>query len=68
MIELFDKVVELLGDEVISIKELTAILDSGFEEIKVGLIPPALDQIMVGDMERTRLKREIGRASCRERV
>lgn len=57
VIELFDKVVELLGDEVISIKELTAILDSGFEEIKVGLIPPALDQIMVGDMERTRLKR-----------
>lgn len=56
VIELFDKVVELLGDEIISIKELTAILDSGFEEIKVGLIPPAIDQIVVGDMERTRLK------------
>lgn len=56
IIELFDKIVELLGDEIISGKELVAILDAGFEEIKVGLIPPSLDQILVGDVERTRLK------------
>lgn len=56
VMELFDKVAELLGDEGMSGRELSGILDSGFEEIKVGLIPPSMDQVLVGDMERTRLK------------
>jgi len=55
VMELFDKVVELLGEEVIPVQELNGILDAGFEELKVGLIPPSMDQILIGDMERTRL-------------
>lgn len=53
---LFDKIVELLGEEIISLKEYSEILTSGLEEAKVGLIPPGIDQIVVGDIERTRLK------------
>ena len=53
---LLDKIVELLGDEVVSIGEFARIIDSGFEEIKVGLIPPAADCVLVGDIERTRLE------------
>lgn len=56
VMELFDKIVALLGDELIETGELSDILDSGFEEIKVGIIPPSVDQVLVGDMERTRLK------------
>lgn len=56
VMELFDKIVALLGEEIIDSKELSDILDSGFEEIKVGIIPPSIDQVLVGDMERTRLK------------
>ncbi len=56
VMELFDKVVALLGEEKIDRRELSDILDSGFAEIKVGIIPPSLDQVLVGDMERTRLK------------
>jgi ATP-dependent helicase/nuclease subunit B len=56
VIELFDKIVELLGEEKISLKEYIAILDSGLEEAKVGLIPPGIDEIVLGDIERTRLK------------
>ncbi len=56
VMELFDKVVALLGEEEIDRRELSDILDSGFAEIKVGIIPPSLDQVLVGDMERTRLK------------
>ena len=56
MIDLFDKIVSLLGDEEISLKEYREILDAGFEEIKVGVIPLGMDQVIVGDIERTRLK------------
>ncbi len=56
VMELFDKIVTLLGEEAVDRKELSDILDSGFAEIKVGIIPPSVDQVLVGDMERTRLK------------
>ena len=55
VMELFDKFVELLGDETISLKEYNELLDAGLEEAKVGVIPPSLDQVVIGDMERTRL-------------
>ncbi len=55
VMELFDKVVALLGDEKMKLKEYKGILESGFAEIKVGMIPPTIDRIVVGDMERTRL-------------
>lgn len=55
-LELFDKFVELLGDEKISLKEYCELLDAGLEEAKVGVIPPSLDQVVIGDVERTRLK------------
>lgn len=56
VMELFDKLVELLGDEKMPLKEYIEVLEAGLKEAKVGLIPPGLDQIMVGDIERTRLK------------
>ncbi|MDD2979483.1 MAG: helicase-exonuclease AddAB subunit AddB [Hespellia sp.] len=56
VLELLDKFVELLGEEPIALKEYCELLDAGMEEAKVGVIPPSLDQVVVGDMERTRLK------------
>ena len=55
VMDLFNTMVEVLGDEVVTIKEYAQILDAGFEQCKMGLIPPGLDQIVVGDFERTRL-------------
>lgn len=55
IIELLDSMVSLLGDECVSLREFNRIVDAGFEEIKVGLIPPTSDCIVVGDIERTRL-------------
>lgn len=56
VIEIFDKFIELLGEEYLPLKEYCDLLDAGFEEAKVGVIPPAIDEVIVGDMERTRLK------------
>lgn len=55
VMDLFDKIVDLLGEEKIKIKEFAQILDAGFEDIKIGLIPPSADCVVVGDIERTRL-------------
>ena len=54
VIEILDQVVDVLGDEVIDIKEFTKILVSGFEEKEVGVIPMALDQINIGDISRVK--------------
>lgn len=55
IIELMDKMVSLMGDEEVSFREFNDILDSGFEEIKVGLIPQKKDSVIIGDIERTRI-------------
>lgn len=56
VISLLDQLVELLGDETISLKEYCELLDSGLEETKVGVIPPGVDQVVVGDLERSRIQ------------
>lgn len=56
VLRLLDKVVDLLGEESLSTKEYTEILEAGFLEAKVGIIPPTADRVLVGDIERTRLK------------
>ena len=56
VMDLLDKLVDLLGDETLSMKEYRELLDAGFAEAKVGVIPPGVDQVVAGDMERTRLK------------
>lgn len=55
-VELFDKFAELLGDEKVGLEEYCRLLDAGLEEARVGVIPPGTDQVVAGDVERTRLK------------
>ena len=56
IMELLNQIYELLGEETISLQEFSDILDAGFGEIEVGTIPQNVDRVLVGDMERTRLK------------
>lgn len=56
VMELLEQVIGLLEDEPVSLKEFADILDAGFGEIEVGTIPGSVDRIVVGDMERSRLK------------
>ena len=55
VMDLFDRLAGLLGEEHVSRKEYAEILDAGFSEIKVGLIPASVDRVVVGDITRTRL-------------
>lgn len=54
-VELLDKIALLMADEVLPLREFKEILISGFSEIKTGTIPPVLDVVTAGDLNRTRL-------------
>ena len=56
VMELLDQMYALLAEEKMSAKEFADILDAGFGEIEVGTIPQNVDRVLVGDIERTRLK------------
>ena len=56
VMELLDSMVEILGDEVVNRQDFRQLLETGLTQAKVALIPPSMDQVLVGDMERTRLK------------
>lgn len=51
-----DKLVDVLGDEQVSFADFQTIMEAGFMETRIGIIPPTTDQVLIGDMERTRLK------------
>lgn len=53
--EIFEKLVEILGDEKITVDEYSKIINAGFSNCTMGLIPPSQDQIIIGDIQRTRL-------------
>lgn len=56
IMDLLDKMVQILGQEKITLADYQQLLEAGLSEAKVGIIPPNADQVLVGDMERTRLK------------
>ena len=56
VMDLLNQIYELLGSETITLQEFADILEAGFGEIQVGTIPQNVDRVVVGDMERTRLK------------
>ncbi len=56
VMELLEQIHDLIGTEEMTLQEFADTLDAGFGEIQVGTIPQNVDRILVGDMERTRLK------------
>ena len=55
LMELLDELVELLGSETVSFREFEELLAAGISGGLVGFIPPAPNQVTVGDVKRTRL-------------
>ncbi|NOZ19495.1 MAG: helicase-exonuclease AddAB subunit AddB [Planctomycetes bacterium] len=54
LLTLLDELVKVLGDEAMSIADYADILDAGLEGMTLGLVPPALDQVLVGSIDRSR--------------
>ncbi|MGN0252928.1 MAG: PD-(D/E)XK nuclease family protein, partial [Lachnospiraceae bacterium] len=54
VISLLERMSELLVDEKITFKEYGELLDAGFDEIRVGVIPTITDYIQIGDITRSR--------------
>ena len=54
IMETLDQLVEILGDQEITAEEFYRILESGFSSLEVGMIPTTLDQVLVGDIRRSK--------------
>lgn len=55
VVDLLDQYVEILGDEKISNKQFAKVLDAGLDTLRFSLVPPALDQVLIADLEQSRL-------------
>ncbi len=54
IILLLDEIVETLGNEQMELRQFARILETGLASIRLGLIPPGLDQVLVGSLDRSR--------------
>ncbi|MBO4887779.1 MAG: PD-(D/E)XK nuclease family protein [Firmicutes bacterium] len=53
--KVLDQLMNVLSDLPVRMEEYTEILKIGLEQLKLGQVPPSMDELLVGDMRRTRL-------------
>ena len=51
---LLDSFVEVLGAQELTLQEFSQVISGGLETLELGLIPPCLDQVLVGSVDRSR--------------
>jgi len=54
LIDILDELVQVLGEEQTSFENYTNLLKAGFNNSSLGKIPATLDEVIVGDVDRTR--------------
>ncbi len=52
VIDILDQAVDVIGEDLITINEFYKILNAGFQNREIGIIPVALDQVNIGDIGR----------------
>ena len=50
VVALFEKMEAIIGDEKLTVKEYAGILDAGIADMEIGIVPPTIDRVVVGDM------------------
>ena len=55
IIKLIDRFMEILPEDMLSTEEFSEILLAGISEMSVGILPEGRDQLLIGDIERSRL-------------
>lgn len=56
VMHVLEEMVELLGEEHIGIEDYRDILEAGFLEVRIGIIPSGTDMVTIGELERSRLE------------
>jgi len=54
LLNIFDELCQAFADQRMSLADLLAILNSAFSQLTSAFIPPSLDQVLVGSIERSR--------------
>lgn len=54
LMDVLDQFVEIVGEESLLAEDFDEILKAGMESIEVGLLPPSVDGLILGTMQRTR--------------
>jgi ATP-dependent helicase/nuclease subunit B len=54
LVKLFEQMVDLLGQEPVTLAEFYDVLESGLETFDLALTPPTVDEVLVGQVDRTR--------------
>ena len=52
--DLLDRFVDVLGEQHMNLQEFCQVIIGGLETLELGLIPPCLDQVLVGSVDRSR--------------
>ena len=55
VIQLFDKIVNVLGGHPVSAADYTAMFETALTESRIGIIPPSGDEVMICDAQRSRI-------------
>lgn len=57
--EVLDQLATALGETPLPLPELSSVLEAAWEELSLGLIPPRLEAVVVGSLERSRPPRDL---------
>lgn len=55
IVQLFDEMVEIAGDDQMTLATFRTTLDAGLEALKFAHVPPSMDQVIVGTIDRSRI-------------
>ena len=54
LVDIFDELVEVFSGQTMTAEDFFAIINSAFSQLTLAFIPPTLDQVLVGSIERSR--------------
>ncbi|HEY3316144.1 MAG TPA: helicase-exonuclease AddAB subunit AddB [Bacillota bacterium] len=54
LVGLMERIDSALGDQAMTLAEFAGVVETGLESLRLGLIPPSLDQVLVGAVDRSR--------------
>jgi len=54
VMEILEQAEEILGDREVDLRTYAVLVEAGLEDVRLGVIPPSLDQVLVGSIDRSR--------------